>query len=269
MERKQKISSNRYFELIIVGTLTVSILFALVLIISTVKYIKWKHFVNILFSNEILFALKLSLFVSTLASVIAIIFALPVSYALSRFRFPGKDIIDTVFDIPIILSPIAIGAILLIFFNNTVIGRFVENHIVRFTFEIPGIVLAQFVVVSALAVRLLKSTFDSIDPRYESVIRTLGATRFQGFFHVTLPMARHGIVAAFIITWARAIGEFGATLTLAGATTMKTETLPIAIFLSFAKADVQQAMIIILILLSIAVGVLLLIRKLSGEVITW
>ncbi len=263
------INGNRAFNLIIGGTLVASVVFALLLIVSTARYIRWKHFFDVLLSREILFALKLSLFVSTVASLIAVSFALPISYALSRFRFPGRNIIDTIFDIPIVLSPIAIGAVLLIFFNNTIIGKFVEEHIVRFTFEIPGIILAQFVVVSALAVRLLKSTFDSIDLRYEGVIRTLGATRFQSLIHVTLPMAKHGIVGAFIVTWARAIGEFGATLTLAGATTMKTETLPIAIFLSFAKADVQQAIIVILILLSLAIAVLLLIRKLSGEVMTW
>ncbi len=262
-------NKNGLFGVVFLATLLVSVFVFLLLIFSIFKYIDWYHFLKILFSKEILFALKLSLLTSSVASISAMLFALPVSYALSRFSFPGKDIIDTIFDVPIILSPIAIGAILIIFLNNTSIGAFIENKLLRFTFEIPGIILAQFIVVSALAIRLLKSTFDSVDVRYEKVIRTLGATRFQTLLHVTIPMAKHGIFAAFVITWARAMGEFGATVTLAGATTMKTETLPVAIFLSFARADVQQAMIVILILLLLSVMVLLVVRRVTKELVAW
>jgi molybdate transport system permease protein len=151
----------------------------------------------------------------------------------------------------------------LVFFVSPVGASINDN--VRFVFAIPGIIVAQFVVVSALAIRLLKSTFDSIDPRYEQVGRTLGCSKLEAFFRVILPLSKDGLVASSILTWARAVGEFGATITLAGATIMKTETLPIAIFLSLASADIEKAVAVIFILVIIAVVALLVIRKLIGR----
>jgi molybdate transport system permease protein len=120
-------------------------------------------------------------------------------------------------------------------------------------------------VVCALAIRLLKSSFDSIDQRYEQVSRTLGCSKFEAFFRVTLPLAKNGLIAAAVLTWARAMGEFGATVTLAGATPMKTETLPVAIFLSMANADIGKAIAVIFILVVIAGVALLLLRKITGR----
>ena len=216
-----------------------------------------------LLSEEILFAIRLSIFTATVATIISILIAIPVAYAISQTQFPGKDIVDSLLDLPIVISPIALGAALLVFFN-TPIGAGINNT-TRFVFAVPGIILAQITVISALAIRLLKSTFDSIDPRYEQVGRTLGCSRLQAFFRVTMPLARDGLIAAGILTWARALGEFGATVTLAGATAMKTETLPVAIFLSLASADVEKAIAVIFVLIIIAVAALLTIRKVIGR----
>ena len=128
----------------------------------------------------------------------------------------------------------------------------------------PGIILAQFTVINALAVRLLKSTFDSINPRYEQVGRTLGYSKMQVFYRVTLPLARNGLIAAAVLTWARAIGEFGATVTLAGAMKMKTETLPVAIFLNLATANVEKAVAVIFVLIAIATIALIILRKMTS-----
>jgi len=178
----------------------------------------------------------------------------------SQFRFPGKDIIDSLLDLPIVLSPVALGAILLIFFN-TPVGGFIDKHIIRFSFAVPGIVLAQVSVITALAIRLLKATFDSINPRYEHVARTLGCSKFKAFISIILPLSRNGLIAAAILTWARAVGEFGATMMLAGATFMKTETMPIAIMLSLGSADVNKAIALIFILIIIAMLALISMRK--------
>lgn len=257
---QRKINSNTLFNMAIISTLVVVILFIGLLLFSVIDYIHWKRFSSVFFSNEVLFSMRLSLITATVATGISMMMAIPTAFALSRLNFLGKDIIDTLIDIPVILSPVATGAVLLIFFNNTALGKFIEDNIMRFTFEVRGIVFAQVVVVFALAVRLLKSTFDGTNIRCEDVARTLGANKINAFFNITLPMAKSGIIAAFILTWSRAISEFGATLMLAGASTMKTETLPIAIFLSFAKADVYQALAVILILLGLGVVVLLAFR---------
>lgn len=222
------------------------------------------RFWGLLGSKEILFAIRLSLFTATLATLAAVLLALPAAYALSRYEFRGKSVVDTLLDLPIVLSPIALGAALLVF-SNTGAGRFIERNVFQFVFEVPGLVLAQFAVVVALATRLLKSTFDMIDPRYVNVGRALGCTAFQAFRKVTLPLARPGIVAAVILTWARAIGEYGASVTLAGATAGKTETLPIAIYLGFATADVEKAVAVILILVALAAAALLGLRWAGGR----
>ena len=128
-----------------------------------------------------------------------------------------------------------------------------------------GIILAQFTVISAISIRLMKSTFDNIDPKYEAVARTLRCNKFQAFFRVTLPLAKNGLIASIILSWARAVGEFGASVTLAGATRMKTETLPIAIYLSLSTADIEKTVAIVFILLLISVVVLFLIRRVGAR----
>ncbi|ODS36133.1 hypothetical protein BEH94_01880 [Candidatus Altiarchaeales archaeon WOR_SM1_SCG] len=258
------IFGERVFKAATLATLIFFVLFFTGIIISIIFYTNPGEVLKILFSAEVLFAIKLSLITATITAVISIIIGIPAAYAISKTEFRGKSVVDTILDLPIVVSPIALGAALLVFFN-TPAGIAIEEHGIKFVFVVSGIILAQFTVVSALFIRLMKSSFDSINPRYEDVARTLGCSKFQAFFKVTLPLAKNGIISAGILTWARAIGEFGATVTLAGATAMKTETLPIAIFLSLATADVEKAMTVILILVCIAMIALIAIRKAVGR----
>ncbi len=254
---------EKAFRWATISALALVVMFFVGIIVSMLAYTHWGTFVSAFLSLEILFAIKLSLVSATIATVISILIAVPVAYAISKTQFPGKDIVDSLLDLPIVISPVALGAALLVFFS-TPMGAGINDH-VRFVFAVPGIVLAQVIVVCALAVRLLKSTFDSIDPRYEQVGRTLGCSQPAVFFRVILPLARDGLIAAGILTWARAVGEFGATVTLAGATAMKTETLPIAIYLSLASANIEKAIAVIFVLIVIAIVALLVIRKLAGR----
>ncbi len=255
---------ERVFRWATISALVVLALFFIGIVVSMMAYTRWDTFVSALFSEEILFAIRLSVTTATVAAVISILIAVPVAYAISRASFPGKDIVDSLLDLPIVISPVALGAALLVFFN-TPLGASIDDNVIKFVFSVPGIILAQVTVISALAIRLLKSTFDSIDPRYEQVARTLGCSKPEAFFRVTLPLAKNGLIASGILTWARAVGEFGATVTLAGATAMKTETLPTAIFLSLASADVEKAIAVIFVLVIIAVVALLSIRKITGR----
>jgi molybdate transport system permease protein len=212
--------------------------------------------------EEIVFALKLSLFTATVASLLALLVSLPVAYLLARFEFAGKALLDTLLDLPLVLSPIALGAMLLIFFN-TAPGRALDARFGPFVFTARGIVLAQFCVVVGLSLRLLKNAFEGIDPEYEHLARTLGCNRLQVFLRVVVPMARKGILAAALLTWGRAIGEFGATVTLAGATPFRTETIPVAISLSFGAADISSALVFILILVAVSLGILFAVRRIG------
>jgi len=263
-----KYSSDRLFRISALSILFALFFYFIAILLSGITVIDFSRFINLLLSARVLYAVKLSVITATISTIISIVIAVPSAYALSRFRIPFKGIIDVVLDVPIIVSPIALGAILLIFFNTSA-GKLVEKLTFPFVFSISGIVLAQFTVVCALAVRLLKSTFDDIDERYENVSRTLGLSGVASFFKVVIPLAKRGLIASAILTWARAVGEFGATVTLAGAMPMKTETLPVAIFLSFTNADIERAMAVVFILLSIAILMLLLVRKITGERIIW
>jgi len=251
---------NRAFNIFIGGTSALLIALFLVLLVSMLLELWHQSFVRPPHFSEIFFAAKLSLITATLSSVIALVISIPVAYLFSRHSFPGKDFFDTLLDLPIVLSPIALGALLLIFFN-TGFGRQIEQWFGPFVFEVRGIVLAQFFVIVGLSLRLLKETFQAIDVEYEKLARTLGYNQFQVFAKVVLPMARGGLLAAFLLTWGRAIGEFGATVTLAGAMTMKTETIPVAIYLNFESVDISSAIVFITILISMSFAVLFFVRK--------
>jgi molybdate transport system permease protein len=257
-------TGDKAFTWATTSALALMVIFIVVIVVSLLTYTDWSSLWSAMVAAETLFAIKLSLITATITTVLAIAIAIPVAYAISKNNFFGKSVVDSLLDLPIVISPIALGAALLVFFN-TPVGEAINNNVIRFVFSVPGIILAQFTVVSALAVRLLKSTFDGIDLRYEQVSRTLGCSKPEAFFRVVLPLAKDGLIASSILTWARATGEFGATVTLAGATAMKTETLPIAISLSLSSANIGSAVALILILVVISLIALLIIRKITGR----
>lgn len=211
-------------------------------------------------SERTLFSVKLSLGAALGSSVLALLLAIPAGYGLSRYRFPGREFADTILEFPIIVSPAALGAMLLIFFNNP-LGAWIQEHAVLFVFTAAGIVLAQFTAILGIAVRLMKTAFDEVPVEYETVARTLGATPRFAFFTVTLPLARRGLVAAFLLSFAKAMGEFGATIMLAGTMAMRTETLPVAIFLRLSSADIEGTVALILVIIAIGLASLFAARR--------
>ena len=251
---------NKLFKKFLYGiTFFFAILF-IGLFLSIFRELNFQTVFEKFFLSELFFAVKLSFYTATTSAVLSIIAGIPVAYFLSRFDFRGKEILNTIFDLTNVLSPIAIGAMVLIFFN-TGPGRFIEENIGSFVFEVRGIILAQFLIVFGYSIRFLKNNFESLDRDYENIARTLGAGPFDLFIRVVLPLSYRGIISAFLLVWARAMGEFGATVTIAGATTMKTETLPVAIFLKFESADIYAALLFILVLILFSLFVLFFIRK--------
>ena len=213
-------------------------------------------------SPQIRHAIVLSLVTTTLATILSLWVAIPAGYLLARTTFPGKRIVDTIFDIPIVLPPLVVGLALLILFQTT-FGRFFQEHILLVTYEVPAVVLAQFTVACAFAVRTMRVAFEQGDRRTEDVARVLGASRMQAFLGVTLPDTRQGVIAAATIAWARSLGEFGPILVFAGATRMKTEVLPTTIFLELSIGDLEAAIAVSMLLVILACGGLLLSRFLG------
>ncbi|BCD59287.1 MULTISPECIES: ABC transporter permease [unclassified Nitratiruptor] len=231
------------------------------LIASIFYFFSPADFMEYLHSDRILFAIKTSLAAATLATLLALLIAIPAGFALSRHKFFGKNITDTILEFPMVVSPAALGAIVLIFFNNP-LGEWIQNNLITFIFSFSGIVLAQFLTVVGVATRFAKAAFDEVDTEFENTANTLGANPLYTFFTITLPLAKRGLIAGMILSWAKALGEFGATLTIAGTMPFRTETLPISIYLHLEMADIKGTVTIILILLSFGLGALFLTRML-------
>jgi molybdate transport system permease protein len=225
------------------------------------------HLLGALNSPEIRYAVKLSLVSSSITAILSLWVAVPMGYLLSRFSFPGKTLVDAVLDVPIVLPPLVIGLSLLILFQ-TPPGRFVERY-VSVTYAVPSVVLAQFAVACAFAVRTMRVTFDQVPPRHEQVARTLGCTRAQAFGRVVLPEARRGIVTAGTLAWARALGEFGPILVFSGATRMRTEVLPTTVFLELSVGNLQAAVAVSLLMVAAALVVLLIVRLFGMGKTAW
>ena len=211
-------------------------------------------------SREIQHAVGLTLATCCLSTLLAIWVAAPTAYLLSRRKFAGGDLLELLLDLPIVMPPLVVGLGLLLLFQSMP-GRWLENSLGwRFTYTVAGIVLAQFTVSCAFAIRSLRATFDEIPARTENVARTLGATDGQVFFHVTLPASRRGLIHAAALAWARNMGEFGPILVFAGATRMKTEVLPTTIFLELSMGNLEAAASVSMLLLLAAAVLLVLLR---------
>ncbi len=238
------------------------LLFWLLLLGATATYSTPQAWWQTLIKPEIRYATGLSLLTCTAAAGFALIIAVPIGYLMARCQFRGKALLDAALDIPIVLPPMVIGICLLIFFQ-TPLGRAIET-VIPFTYTIAGVVLAQFVVAAAFAIRTMRGTFDHLSARPEEVALTLGATRFQSLWHVALPAARRGMLAAFCIAWARSLGEFGPILVFAGATRMRTEVLPTTVWLELSVGNLDSAVSVSLAMIAIAVVVLVAVRA-TGE----
>lgn len=238
------------------------VIFWLLLLGATATYATPDSWLRVLASTEIRHATLLSLISCTAAAGFALLLAVPVGYFMSRKSFPCKAWLDAALDIPIILPPLVVGLCLLIFFQ-TFAGKLIEKAI-PFTYTVAGVVLAQFVVAASFAIRTMRGTFDHLSARPEDVALTLGCTRFQALWHVALPAARRGMVAAFCIAWARSLGEFGPILVFAGATRMKTEVLPTTVWLELSVGNLEAAVSVSLLMVLMAIVVLVIVRR-TGE----
>lgn len=204
---------------------------------------------------EIQYSIKLSMLSCTATAILSLWIAIPVGYLLSRHRFFGRNLVDAILDIPIVLPPLVVGLSLLILFQF--LPRVFREAVV---YEIPAVLLAQLMVACAFAVRVMRATFDQIDPRREQVALTLGCSRAQAFGMVVLPEAKRGILTAGTLAWARALGEFGPLLIFAGATRNKTEVLSTTVFLELSIGDLEAAVAVSLIMVVAAVIVLMVAR---------
>mgnify|MGYP000333084744 FL=1 len=243
-----------YAGLIVLGGTYFFLLLAM--LIADLFYTSPDHLLAALRKPAIQYSIVLSLISCSITALISLWVAVPIGYLLARHRFFGHSLVDAILDIPIVLPPLVVGLSLLILFQFWPI-RLAADWVV---YQIPAVILAQFMVACAFAIRTLRSTFDQIDPRCEQVALTLGCTRAQAFSSVVLPAARRGIITAATLAWARSLGEFGPLLIFAGATRMKTEVLSTTVFLELSVGDLEAAVAVSMIMIVTAVVVLMIAR---------
>lgn len=262
------------------------------MLVADFRFASWSDIVESLSDRRVQYSIRLSLITCTISAILSIWVAVPTGYVLARLgrdaielryarqpmkrrlAFSVRYLIDTILDIPIVLPPLVVGISLLVLFT-TPAGRWIDEAIRDFfaaigfagvrgiTYEIPAVILAQFTVAAAFAIRTLRDTFEQIDERPEKVALTLGASRFQTFSRVALPQASRGMIAAFTLAWARSLGEFGPILVFAGTARMKTEVLSTTVYLNFQFGNLRGAVTASLILVTVAIVVLLLTRFLT------
>ena len=211
---------------------------------------------------EILSALRLSLVCSLTATALAIVLGLPLAWLQARTTFPGQRLLRAVTTLPIVLPPVVAGvALLVVFGRRGLIGQWLDAWFgVRLPFTVAGAVLAETFVAMPFFVLTLEGTLTSVDRRLEEIARTLGASRWTVFRHVTLPVIRPSLLAGAILAWARALGEFGATITFAGNVPGRTQTLPLAVYLAL-ETNPDAAFVLSLVLLAVSLAVLISLRQ--------
>ncbi|HUI47067.1 MAG TPA: ABC transporter permease [Acidimicrobiia bacterium] len=221
----------------------------------------WSSAWSTLSSDEAMTALRLSLVTSLVSTAIAVIFGVPLAWVQARVAYPGRRIVRAFTLLPMVLPPVVGGiALLLALGKRGLVGQYLDHVGVHLPFHVLGAVAAETFVAMPFLVLTVEAAFRSTDRRFEEAARTLGASRLSVFRRVTLPAIRPSLIAGAVLCWARALGEFGATITFAGNTQGKTQTLPLFVYVKLEEGNTDAAIVLSLLLLVISLVVLVSLR---------
>jgi molybdate transport system permease protein len=221
----------------------------------------WSTLPQRLTEPGVLAALRLSLITASLATVLCLLLGVPLAWILARSALPGRRLIRALVTVPLVLPPVVGGvALLLVFGRRGLVGEWLDA---TFGFSLPftttGVVLAEAFVAMPFLVISVEGALRGADARYEEAAATLGASRWTAFRRVTLPLIAPGVAAGAVLCWARALGEFGATITFAGNFPGRTQTMPLAVYLALEQ-DLDAAIVLSLVLLVVSVVILAALR---------
>jgi len=221
----------------------------------------WSTMAERLAKPGVLTALRLSLQTASIATIVCVLLGVPLAWLLARVDFPGRKLVRALVTVPLVLPPVVGGvALLLAFGRKGLVGSWLDS---TFGFTLPftttGVVVAEAFVAMPFLVIAVEGALRGADIRYEEAAATLGARRWTAFRRVTLPLVAPGIAAGAVLCWARALGEFGATITFAGNYPGRTQTMPLAVYLAL-ETDFQDSIVLSLILLTVSVGILVSLR---------
>jgi molybdate transport system permease protein len=207
-------------------------------------------------------ALRLSALTSLSSLLFAVSFGTPIAYLLARHRFRGAVLLDTLIDLPMVLPPTVAGvALLMAFGRRGILGSWLDVVGIQIGFTTLAVVLAQSFVSAPFYIRAARAGFQSVDQELERVAYTLGRSAFSTFLRVTVPLALPALLGGAVMAWARALGEFGATIMFAGNLIGRTQTMPLAIYIAM-ESDLTAALVLSAILVLVSFSVLFLVRLL-------
>ncbi|WP_250986864.1 ABC transporter permease [Methanoculleus oceani] len=260
-EREASLSGIRTRSPRVVLTLLIAVLVALFLLFVTLPVaslflrISPEAFLRSLAEPVVLDALSLSLVTATVSTAIVVIFGTPLALVNARHDYPGRALVDTLTDLPIVLPPAVAGiALLMAFGRRGVVGQYLDVFGISIAFTTVAVIFAQVFVASPFYIRQARASFEAVDRIYEDAARTLGASPMTVALRVTIPLACGGLISGAILSFARALGEFGATIMFAGNFQGRTQTMPLAIYTTM-QGDLSAAisLAIILVVISFAV----------------
>ncbi|MCB0101305.1 MAG: molybdate ABC transporter permease subunit [Anaerolineales bacterium] len=269
MTRRQS-TSRRIFSggiskwIFILPSLILLAFFALPLFALVYRSIEPDFFANTL-SRQAFQALKLSLGTSSLSTMITVLLGTPLAYLLARWKFKFKSWLELVIDLPIVLPPSVAGLALLIAFGRRgIFGAYLSEIGISIPFTTTAVIMAQLFVAAPLFIRSARIGFAHVDKQLEESAYVEGANQWQVFYEIMLPISARALASGTILTWTRALGEFGATILFAGNLEGVTQTMPIAIYIGFER-DLGVAMALSVVLILVSVVLLILTKKIDNE----
>ncbi len=223
-------------------------------------------FISKITSPAALFSLKFSLIVAFSATLCNVAIGTIVAHVLTKYDFPGKKALDAFVDLPIAVPTAVAGFTLLLLYGPAgLFGKYFSERGITLMFAFPGILLAHIFITFPFVVRSVSAVLERLEKKYEEVARTLGASGFQTFIYVTLPSIKDGLLAGSILTFARSLGEFGATIMVSGNLAMRTQTAPLYIFSRFNTGDIQGASAVAVVLAVLSFSILYGLKYFMGE----
>lgn len=230
--------------------------------------VPWREAWDVLTTESVRTALRLSIQCSLWASLLSVVFGVPLAWLLARVQFPGRRVVRAACTLSMVLPPVVGGVALFFSFGRRgLFGQYLDRWFgITLPFSTAGVVLAQTFVAMPFLVLTVEAAIRQLDHRYEDAARTLGGSRWYVFRRVTLPAIRPALIAGAVLAWARALGEFGATITFAGNFPGTTRTMPLATYLAL-ESNPEEALVLSLVLVGISFAVLIGLRDrwLGGE----
>jgi len=209
---------------------------------------------------EVISALWLSLFTTCITLAVVILVGTPFAYYHCRYSYPGKVVVDTLIDLPLVLPPAVAGVALLVLYGRVgLLGKYFNMLGIPLAFTTLAVIMAQIFVASPFYLRQAKSLFEQLDPAYEQTARTLGASSLRTLTLVTLPMTASGLISGAVMTFGRALGEFGATIMFAGNLPGVTQTMPLAVYVGM-QGNVNVGLTISILLVIISFTIMIAVR---------